>query len=216
MVGTSKGTNSSAKSAVLSKRRRSVLDDDDDDDDDEAGSSSRSVSSDRTSPPTKMRKVNKHGLVTLQNGVVSMRSLNLAEIVPSKHRDEDALPLFGVKLSFGQAYALFTLVKCGHETPLEKVRDQETRMQILYSAQPYSISADQLSEITQAGSEEQLAFVQGMSKAAVQKLRYNMYGAVGNLFNERVFTKSGVQPYELVKLHLGLQGLVPERSIMDM
>ena len=58
--------------------------------------------------------------------------------------------------------------------------------------------------------------MQGMSKAAVQKLRYNMYGAVGNLFNERVFTKSGVQPYELVKLHLGLQGLVPERSIMDM
>ena len=55
-----------------------------------------------------------------------------------------------------------------------------------------------------------------MSKAALQKLCYNLYGAVGNLFNERVFTRRGVQPYELVRIHLGLKGLVPERSVMDM
>jgi hypothetical protein len=145
-----------------------------------------------------------------------MKSLNLSEAVPPKDRDDEALPLFEAKLSFGQAYTLMTLVKRGHQPPIEKVRDQETRMQILLSAQPYSISEDQLSEITGAGSEEKLAFLHGMSKAALQKLRYNLYGAVGNLFNERVFTKAGVQPYELVRLHLGLKGLVPEKSVMDM
>ena len=124
--------------------------------------------------------------------------------------------MFEAKLTFDQAYTLMTLVKRGHQPPIEKVRDQETRMQILLSAQPYSISEDQLSEITGAGSEEKLAFLHGMSKAALQKLRYNLYGAVGNLFNERVFTKAGVQPYELVRLHLGLKGLVPEKSVMDM
>jgi hypothetical protein len=71
-------------------------------------------------------------------------------------------------------------------------------------------------EILDAGHEERLAFLHGMAKAAQQKLRYNMYGAVGNLFNERVFTKAGVQPNEKVKLHLGLKDLVPERSVMDM
>ena len=55
-----------------------------------------------------------------------------------------------------------------------------------------------------------------MSKAAQQKLRYALYGQVGNLFNEKVFTKTGVQPSEMVKLHLGLKNLVPERGLMDM
>ena len=55
-----------------------------------------------------------------------------------------------------------------------------------------------------------------MSKAAQQKLRYAWYGQVGNLFNERVVTKTGVQPSETVKLYLGLKDLVPERGLMDM
>ena len=50
-----------------------------------------------------------------------------------------------------------------------------------------------------------------MSKAAQQKLRYALYSKVGNVFNEKVFTKTGVQPSEMVKLHLGLKDLVPER-----
>ena len=48
------------------------------------------------------------------------------------------------------------------------------------------------------------------------KLRYALYGQVGNVFNEKVFTKTGVQPSEMVKLHLGLKDLVPERGLMDM
>ena len=46
------------------------------------------------------------------------------------------------------------------------------------------------------------AYLHGMSKAAQQKLRYALYGQVGNVFNEKVFTKTGVQPSEMVKLHL--------------
>jgi hypothetical protein len=218
VVGPKKGTPISAKGASTpvsskssvsrsNKRRRQLADDiSDNDNEDDA----------ETSPATKKRKINKHGLITLQNGVVSMKGLDLADAVPSKYRDDEAPPLLGAKLSFGQAYALFTLVKCGHQAPVEKVRDQESRMQIVFSAQPYCISEDQLLEITSAQLVERQAFVQGMSKAALQKLRYNLYGAVGNLFNERVFTKPEVQPYELVRIHLGLKGLVPERSVMDM
>ena len=145
-----------------------------------------------------------------------MKALDLAESIPTKHVDITAEKLFGVSLSFGQAYALWSLVMCGHQSPTEKIRDHKTRLHILYSAQPYSISEEQISEIMDAGQEERLAFLHGMTKAAQQKLRYNMYGAVGNLFNERVFTKIGSQPNEKVKLHLGLKDLVPEKSIMEM
>ena len=45
----------------------------------------------------------------------------------------------------------------------------------------------------------------------------HLYGQVGNVFNEKVFTKTGVQPSEKVKLHLpvGLKDLVPERGLLD-
>ena len=41
-------------------------------------------------------------------------------------------------------------------------------------------------------------------------MRYALYGQVGNVFNEKVFTKTGVQPSEMVKLHMGLKDLIPE------
>ena len=89
-------------------------------------------------------------------------------------------------------------------------------MKIIYSAQPSSISAEMLTEILEADPEQRLPYLQGMSKAAQQKLRYALYGQVSNLFNEKVFTKTGVQPSETVKLYLGLKDLVPERGLMDM
>ena len=82
----------------------------------------------------KKRKVNSHGLVTLTNGVVSMRELGLSIAVPSKCRDDDALTLFNATLSWGQAYALCTLVMCGKDHPVEKAKDMETLMKIMYSA----------------------------------------------------------------------------------
>ena len=102
--------------------------------------------------------------------------------------------------------------------PVEKARHLGTRLKIVYSAHPYSISGEQLSEILEAEQEQSQAYLHGMSKAAQQKLRYALYGQIGNLFNKKVFTKTGVQPSqaEMVKLHLGLKDLFPERGLMDM
>ena len=107
---------------------------------------------------------------------------------------------------------------CCKDHPAEKAKDLDTRMKIMYSAQPYSISKDMLTQILEADPEQRLPYLHGMSKAAQQKLRYALYGQVGNLFNEKVFTKTGVhwQPSETVKLYLGLKDLVPERGLMDM
>jgi hypothetical protein len=91
-----------------------------------------------------------------------------------------------------------------------------TRLQILYSAQPYCISEEQLGEITTAEPEPKLAFLHGASKSALQKLRYNLWGQVRNLFNEKVFMKSGSHPADIVRLHLGLKNTFPEKGFMDM
>ena len=119
----------------------------------------------------KKRKINRHGLVTLTNGVVSMKGLVLSNAVPSKGRDDDATTLFDAKLSWGQSYALFTFVMCGKEHPVEKARHLGTRLKIMYSAHPYSISREQLSEILEAEQEQSQGYLHGMSKAAQQKLR---------------------------------------------
>ena len=79
-----------------------------------------------------------------------MRELGLSNAVPSKVREEDALTLFNAKLSWGQAYASCILVMCGKDHPVEKAKDLDTRMKIMYSAQPYSISEDTLTQILEA------------------------------------------------------------------
>ena len=124
------------------------------------------------------------------------------------------MTLLDAKLSWGQSYALFTLVMCDKEHP--KARQLGTCLKIMYYAHPYSISEKQLSEILKTEQEQSQAYLHGVSKAAQQKLRYALYGQVGNLFNEKVFTKTGVQPSETVKLYLGLKDLVPERGLLDM
>ena len=145
-----------------------------------------------------------------------MRELGLSNAVPSKCRDDDALTLLNAKLSWSQADALCTLVMCGKEHPAEKAKDLDTRMKIMYPEQPYSISDETLTQILDADPEQRLPYLHGMSKAAQQELRYALYVQVVNLFNEKVFTKTGVQPSETVKLYLGLKDLVPERGLMDM
>ena len=106
--------------------------------------------------------------------------------------------------------AVCTLVMCGKDHPVEKAKDLDTRMKIMYSAQPYSISEEMLTEILEADPEHRLPYLHGMSKAAQQKLRYALYGQVGNLFNEKVFTKSGVQPSEIASP--GVEGPLLERK----
>ena len=75
-------------------------------------------------------------VTTLLNGVVSMKDLQLSKAIGSKERDHDALPLFKTKLSWGQSFALFTLVMCGKDNPIQKATDMETCTEIMYSEQP--------------------------------------------------------------------------------
>ena len=69
----------------------------------------------------------------------------------------------------------FTLVMCGKVHPVEMARHLGTSLKIIYSADPYSISGDQLSEILKAEQEQSQAYLHGMSKAAQHKLHYTLY-----------------------------------------
>ena len=162
------------------------------------------------------RKVNKHGDVVLKNGVIALRDLELSEIVPPKKHHPEAEKLFGQSLSWGQAYTLFTMVMCGKHLPVEKVRDEELRLRVMYSAHPYAISVEQLSEIEDATAEQRCAYLLGMAKSAQQKLRYNLYGRTNNQFNEKVFTGPGLHPDQLIKVHLGLVGEHADKTFMEM
>ena len=110
-----KGTPHSAKTVSGKKR---VVDSDDYEDEATAGGGSPQASY----SAVKKRKINRHGVVTLTNEVVSMKGLVLSKAVPSKGRDDDAMTLFDAKLSWGQSYALFTLVMCDKEHRVVKAR----------------------------------------------------------------------------------------------
>ena len=110
MVGPKKTTPPSVRTA--SGKKRVVVDFEGDDEEVSGGGSPQASDS------VKKRKINKNGLVTLTNGVVSMRELPLSTAVPTKGRDDDARTLFDAKPSWGHSYALFTLVICGKEHPV--------------------------------------------------------------------------------------------------
>lgn len=145
-----------------------------------------------------------------------MKELDLADAVRSKDRDPEASTLLGAKLTWGQSYALFSLVMCGKDSPMERFRDDAMRNRIMRSAQPYALNSDQLDMIIEAEPQPRMAYLHGLTKAAHQKLRYGLFGTVGNHFNANVFMKSGSHPADAVRLHLGLKDLIPERSFMDM
>ncbi len=49
----------------------------------------------------KKRKLRRHGVTTLGNGVVSIRESDLAVTVQSKRGDDDVLPWFNANVSWG-------------------------------------------------------------------------------------------------------------------
>ena len=55
-----------------------------------------------------------------------------------------------------------------------------------------------------------------MTRAAQQKLLYALVGQVSNVFNKKVFMKSGSHPSDIVRFHLGSGDFVLEKSLMDM
>ena len=70
--------------------------------------------------------------MVLKNGVIALRDLELSESAPPKHNPE-VEPLFVQLLLWGQAYTLFTMVMCGKDLPVEKVRDEELRLCTMYA-----------------------------------------------------------------------------------
>ncbi len=98
---------------------------------------------DNSGSPTvtdKTRAVNSKGLEVLTNGVVSMRSLDLAHQVPTKFRDTDTPKLFSVSLTLSKAFTLIIFVHGGKHMPVEKHRDEAARLIILQSAAKYSLN----------------------------------------------------------------------------
>ena len=105
-------------------------------------------------------RVNKAGLAVWRNSsAVALKELSLSEEVPPKKCWVDAEPLFGARLTWGQAYTVFTLITAGKDVPVERTRGEENRMIIMYSACPYAISPVQVSEIEDADPHERVAYL---------------------------------------------------------
>ena len=162
------------------------------------------------------RKKNRKGLVVLGNGVVAMRDLDLATRVPTKTKDDDTPNLFNGSLTLSKAFTLFTFIVHGKNLPIEKIRDDNYRQSLLYSAAPFCLSQETLDLILESDSDERNAYLIALAKNAQQVIRYVIYGLVGNYINERVFTPRDVYPADDVKLHLGLTGDNARKCFMEL
>ncbi len=98
--------------------------------------------SQQTTPVSASRKKSAHGLELLSNGVVSMRSLELNQAVPTKTRDPDAQKLYEGNLTVSKAHTFFLLVVFGKHQKTEKHRDEAASWKIFYSAAPYCLSEE--------------------------------------------------------------------------
>lgn len=172
--------------------------------------------SDMGSSPGKQKTVNRNGLVCLGNGVVSLRHLDLSHEIPSKTRSLESELLFGAKMSWGEAFSFFCLLKCGKNLPIEKHRDHPTRLQIMHSSFKYALDDVQRATLLAAEPAELNAYLLGMARATQQKLRYALYGMTSNHFNDQVFLRRGLRPIEEVQTHLGLVGPHEQKAFMDM
>ena len=161
------------------------------------------------------RKINKKGLELLSNGVVSMRTLPLAKTVPTKTRDPEAPKLFHASPSLSKAFTLFCFIHSGKHMPVEKIRDEHTRLLLLHSAAKFSLTEESLNTIMEADIEERHAYLIGLAKITQQVIRYSLYGHTINYICDKVLTQHDVHPPEDVKIHLGLTGEHSKKSFMD-
>ena len=109
-----------------------------------------------------------------------------------------------------------TFIVHGKNLPIEKIRDDNNRHVLLYSAAPYCVSKDTLDLVLEADRDERNAYLVGLAKNAQQVIRYQIYGLAGNYMNERVFTPRDVYPADEVKLHLGLTGDNARKCFMEL
>ena len=161
-------------------------------------------------------KVNRHGISCLRNGVVALKALALSDKVSKKQHWPEALTLYGAKLLWGQSFTLFSLIMFGKDLPTDKVRKDEERTAVMYSAAQYALSDEQLSALEDADPQELMPYLLGMGKAAQQSLKYLLYAKVNQFFNDYVFTRPGVYPSTDIRIHLGLTGVHADKSFMDL
>ena len=115
--------------------------DDSDDDDGEVGPSPGSTAASGDSPQAsdsavKKRKKKQAWSYNPTQWGSSPEGSATFQAVGSKDSDHNALLRFKSKLSWGQSFALFTLVMCGKDNPIQKATDMETCTEIMYSEQP--------------------------------------------------------------------------------
>ncbi len=154
-----------------------------------------------------------HGLELLSNGVVSMRSLDLNRVVPTKTRDPDAQKLYETNLTVSKAYTLSSFVLFGKHQKTEKHRDEAARSKIFHSAAAHCLSEENKRVILDADKEERNAYLIGLAKIMQQTITYAIPGTVVNHLCDKVLTVCDVHPSDDVKLHLGpILGLTGENS----
>ncbi len=139
--------------------------------DSDGGESGDATVADKISPGSAKRKINAKGLEILSNGVVSMRSLDLNAQVPTKTRDAGSPTIFSARLTLSKAYTLITFIHGGKHMPVEKHRDETSRLVILHSTAPYCLSDESLKTIMDAEPDERSAYLIGLAKIAQQVIR---------------------------------------------
>jgi len=148
------------------------------------------------------------------------------------------------KMTWSQVYTFCCLI-CGN-TPVEKNRDLAMRKNIAKSAAPFALSTVQIVELECHPDTVVNAYLLGVTKGSLQKLRYyfsylllflsfhiisiiyyyfdyfdcfnryTLWGVVHDFLNNKVFLKPGLRGIEQVQTHLGLTGPNKNKSIMDM
>jgi hypothetical protein len=126
------------------------------------------------------------------------------------------MKLFKTSLMLRKSFQFFSLVLNGKHLPVEKVRDEDTRMITLRSAAPFAMNDVHVQEFSEKPAEQVSAFAIGLAKNLQQSMRYGLYGMVMNYLSEKVFTPHDVFASDEVKVHLGLTGPNAGKSFLDM
>ena len=164
---------------------------------------------------TKAHPLNARSISTASDCAVSMTHLDLTSDIPSQTRVVGTEELLGARLSWGEAFSFFCLLKCVKVLLIEKHWDLEMRLQIMRSAFKYTL--DNVQRATTLGSEsaELNSYLLEMARATQQKLWYARYGMASNHFNEQVLLRHGLCPAAEVQA-LGVGWAHEYKGFMDM
>ena len=149
------------------------------------------------------------------NNVVSLRHLPLANQIPAKTKDSGTDKFFGVNLNLSKTNTIISLIVFGHKLPVEKHRDNASRMALLYTVAPFCLSEETMAVIVAADPDERNALLSGLARNSQQFIRYHLKGMVGNFMSDKVLTQKDVHPNAVIKKHLGLIEEHAVKSFME-